>query len=218
MSGRWGSIAPVTGIVAVVFMVVAFIVGGDPPDADAPIGEVVTYYVDNEDEVGISSLLLALGGAFFAFFTAVLFGRLRRAATQSYALLAGVLVGGTLVSAGILIFAGIGLTLSDVGDNLEDSAVQALHALNLDFFFPVAGGTVVFTWCMALGILRNGGLPRWLGWVMIVIAVAALTPAGFFAFLAMGIWALLASVVMLTQPEPESSAGPTSPSPGPTSP
>jgi hypothetical protein len=209
MSGRWGSIAPVTGIVAVVFMVVAFIVAGDPPDADAPVGEVVTFYVENEDETGIGSLLLALGGAFFAFFTAVLFGRLRRAATQSYALLAGVLVGGTLVSAGILIFAGIGLTLSDVGDNLEAPAVQALHALNLDFFFPAAGGTVVFSWCVALGILRNGGLPRWLGWVMIVIAVAAVTPAGFFAFLALGLWSLLASAVMLARPEP--TAAPTTP-------
>lgn len=46
---------------------------------------------------------------------------------------------------------------------------------------------------------------------MIVIAVAAVTPAGFFAFLAMGIWALVASAVMLSRPEAESSATPTSP-------
>ncbi len=209
MSGRWNSIAPVTGVVAIALIVAAFIVGGEPPDADAPANEVVSYYVENEDETGIGSLLLALGAAFFAFFTAVLFGRLRRAATQSHALLAGVLVGGTLVTTGLLIFAGIGLTLSDVGDNLEAPAVQALHALSEDFFFPVAGGTVVFSWCIALGILRNGGLPRWLGWVMIVIAVASVTPAGFFAFLAMGIWTLLASGVMLARPEP--SAGPTTP-------
>jgi hypothetical protein len=199
----------VTGIVAVALSVAAFIVSGDPPDADAPLEEVVSFYVDNEDETGVGSLLLALGGAFFAFFTTVLFGRLRRAADQSYALLAGVLVGGTLLSTGMLIFAGIGLTLSDVGDNLEAPAVQALHALNLDFFFPAAGGTVVLSWCLALAILRNGGLPRWLGWVMIVIAVASLTPAGFFAFLAIGVWALVASAVMLARPEP--SAGPTTP-------
>lgn len=144
MSGRWNTIAPVTGIVAVALIVAAFIVGGEPPDVDAPAGEVVSYYAENEDETGIGSVLLALGAAFFGFFIAVLFGRLRRATTQSQALLAGVLVGGTIVSAGMLMFAGIGLTLADVGDDLEPPAVQALHALSEDFFFPVAGGTVVF--------------------------------------------------------------------------
>jgi hypothetical protein len=37
--------------------------------------------------------------------------------------------------------------------------------------------------------------------VAVVIAVASLTPLGFFAFLALGIWTVLASAVMLVQPE-----------------
>ena len=201
MSGRWSSIAPVTGIVSIVLIVVAFIVGGEAPDADAPAGELVSYYESHDTDVGVASVLLAVGASFFAFFTAVLAGRLRRAEGQGYALPAGALAGGALLAMGMLIFAGLGFTLSDVGGDLEPEAVQAVHALSEDLFFPVAGGTVVLSWCVALGLLRHGGLPRWLGWVAVVIAVASLTPLGFFAFLALGIWTVLASAVMLVQPE-----------------
>ena len=45
--------------------------------------------------------------------------------------------------------------------------------------------------------IRHGGLPRWLGWIGIVIGIAAFTPAGFFAFLAGGLWILIASVLLV---------------------
>jgi hypothetical protein len=35
-----------------------------------------------------------------------------------------------------------------------------------------------------------------LGWVAILIGVAALTPAGFFAFIGMGLWVGLASIML----------------------
>jgi hypothetical protein len=210
MAGRWDRLAPVTGIVAVVLSVVAFIVGGETPDADASAREAVSYYTSNDTEIGIASTLLALGAAFYAFFVAVLVGRLRRAG-QADALSAGTLIGGALMTTGMLIFAGIGLTLSDVGGDLDPAAVQTLNALNSDFFFPVAGGTVVLSWCLALTVLKTGGLPRPLGWVGLVIAIASVTPAGFFAFLALGLWAGVSSLVMLMQPETPLGREPTGP-------
>ncbi len=201
MPGRWDRIAPVTGLVAIVLAILAFIVGGETPDADASAREAVAFYTDNETETGVGSLLLALSAAFYAFFVAALVGRLRRLGAQGDALSGGTLIGGVLVATGMLIFAGIGLTLSDVGGDLEPAAVQALNALNSDFWFPVAAGTVVLSWSLALTILRTGGLPRWLGWVALVIAIASVTPAGFFAFLALGIWVAVASAVMLARPE-----------------
>jgi hypothetical protein len=198
MPGRWERLAPITGLVAVVLIAAAFIVGGEPPDVDAPAGEIVSYYEGNDTETGIGSTLLALGAAFFVFFTTLLVGALRRPDDRGYSLGAGVLAGGVMMAVGMLIFAGIGLTLSDVGADLEPAAAQTLNALSMDMFFPVAGGTVVFSWCASLAILRNGGLPRWLGWIALVIAIAAVTPAGFFAFLAIGLWTLIVTVVMLT--------------------
>ncbi len=200
MAGRWDRFAPATGIVAIALLIAAFLVAGETPDADASASEAVAYYASNDTDIGIASTLLAVGAAFFAFFVAVLVGRLRRAG-QRDSLSAGTLIGGSVMTVGILIFAGIGLTLSDVGGDLDPAAVQTLNALNSDFFFPVAGGTVVLSWCLALTVLGTGGLPRWLGWAGLVIAIASVTPAGFFAFLALGIWAGVASLVMLTQPE-----------------
>jgi hypothetical protein len=199
MSAGWDKRAPIVGIVAIVLIVAAFIVGGEPPGADDPVGEVVSYYEENDTEVGVASLLLALGAAFFAFFTAVLAGALRRPDVPGSALPLSVLAGGVMLSIGMLIFAGLGLTLSDLSGDLEPAAVQAIHALSEDLWFPVAGGTVVLSWSVALAILKGAAaLPRWLGWVALVIAVASVTPAGFFAFLAIGLWILIASVVMLT--------------------
>jgi hypothetical protein len=49
-----------------------------------------------------------------------------------------------------------------------------------------------------LSTVRHGGLPKWLGWAGIVIGILVFTPAGFFAFLASGVWIALASI-LLTQ-------------------
>jgi hypothetical protein len=49
-------------------------------------------------------------------------------------------------------------------------------------FVPSALGTLVFLipW---LSVLRHGALPKWLGWVALVLAVIAFTPIGFVAFI-----------------------------------
>lgn len=200
MRGRWETVAPVTGIVAIALIIVAVVVGGETPDADAPSREVVSYYAENDSETEAASLLLALGAAFFVFFFVALVGRLRRAEEKPSALSSGVLAGAVLVSLGMLIFAGIGTTLGDVGADLDPPATQALNALSQDFYFPIGAGTIVLAWTLGLAVLRNGGFPRWLGWIAIVIAVASVTPAAFFALLALGVWVLIAGVVMLARP------------------
>jgi len=56
--------------------------------------------------------------------------------------------------------------------------------------------------------IRHGGLPKWLGWVGIVIGIAVFTPAGFFGFLAGGLWVLIASLLLTRA---RSAAGPALP-------
>lgn len=55
-------------------------------------------------------------------------------------------------------------------------------------------------------MLRIRAFPKWLAWIAIVLGVLAVTPAGFFVFLAYGIWVLLTSIVMLRSPETTSPA------------
>ena len=189
-------IGPLTGILFVVLVIVAFAVGGETPDVDDSARKVVDFYVDNDSQQQIASGLLALGCVALLFFLGSLRTALRAAAGDEGGLSTVVLVGGVMIVVGVSIFAGIGFTLGDAADDLPASATMALNALNSDLFFPVAVGTAVFNLGLALSILRHGGLPRPLGWLALLVGIAGLTPAGFFAFLATGIVVVWASIAL----------------------
>jgi hypothetical protein len=192
-------VGPLTGILFVVLVIAAFIVGGETPDVNDSAQKVVSFYVDNDSQQQFAAALLALGSIAFIFFLAPLRRALRAAAGDDGGLSTVVLLGGLMIVVGASIFAGIGFTLGDAADNLPASAVQALNALNSDLFFPVAVGTAAFNLALGLAVLRHGGLPRLLGWLALVVGIAGLTPAGFFAFLAMAIVVVWASVVLFQQ-------------------
>ena len=192
-------IGPLTGILFVVLVIVAFAVGGETPDVDDSARKVVDFYVDNDSQQQIAAGLLALGCVALLFFLGSLRTALRAAAGDEGGLSTVVLVGGVMIAVGVSIFAGIGFTLGDAADDLPASATMALNALNSDLFFPVAVGTAVFNLGLALAVLRHGGLPRPLAWLALVVGIAGLTPAGFFAFVATGIVVVWASIALTMQ-------------------
>src|SRR5215210_1021579 len=156
-------IGPLTGILFVVLVIVAFAVGGDTPDIDDSARTVVSFYVDNDSEQQISAGLLALACVAFVFFLGTLRRALRVAAGDEGGLSTVAMLGGLMIVVGASIFAGITFTLGDAADDLPASAVLALNALNSDLFFPIAVGTAAFNLGLALAVLRHGGLPRALG-------------------------------------------------------
>jgi hypothetical protein len=199
VANRWDKRAPWTGIVAVALFVVAFIVGGETPDFDASTREVLDFYNGDQTSQVIASIALVYGSIFLVFFAATLRSAMRSAAESLSNL---VLVGGSLMALGAVIFAGLTFTLADLAnsDHLERIApgtLQSLNALNSDFFFPLVIGTAVFLLTAALAVLNSDVLPRWMGWVALVLGIAAVTPVGFFAFLASGLWIIAASVMLL---------------------
>ena len=195
------SVGPLTGILFVVLVIVAFLVSGETPATDDSPREIVDFYLDNDDSQAAASAVLALGCVALIFFLGTLRRSLRAAAGDDGGLSTVVLLGGVVLAVGASIFAGIGFTLGDAADELPPSAILTLNALNSDMFFTVAVGTAVFNLALALAVLRHGGLPRPLGWVALVIGIAGLTPLGFFAFLATGIVIVWASVALLMKPE-----------------
>ena len=74
--------------------------------------------------------------------------------------------------------------------------MQALSALWSNDFLVFSLGAFVFILSAGLSVVRHGALPKWLGWAAIVIGVAAITPAGFFAFLAAALWIAVVSVML----------------------
>lgn len=189
-------LVPLSGVAAVAAIIAGFLVTGDTPDADAPINEVVSFYTKHDSDAQFSGALLALGAFLFLVFSSTLAGVLRRAEGVTGGSSALAYGGGILFATGIAIFAGLSFTLGDVGPDIDPSAVQALHVLNEDLFFPVAVGTVAFLVGSGIGIVKTGILPKWIGWVAIAIAVLGLTPLGFVAFMLLGLFTLIASVTL----------------------
>jgi hypothetical protein len=197
VADQWAKRAPWTGIVAVVFFIVAFAVGGETPDFDASSKDILSFYDDQTAQI-VTSIALVYGSIFLVFFAATL----RSALRDADALAGLVFIGGTLMALGTAIFGGLNFTLTDLAnsdhlDRIDPGSLQSLNALNSDFFFPLVLGTAVFLFSAALAIFKTGALPRWMGWVALVLGIAAATPAGFFAFIASGLWIVAASVLLL---------------------
>src|SRR5918996_1472694 len=85
-------------------------------------------------------------------------------------------------------------------DTRSLAAAQVTHTLSVLselFFIPFAMGLLVALLATSVVILRHGGLlPRWIGFVAIVIAIVLLTPAYLGAAIATAIWILCISVVL----------------------
>jgi hypothetical protein len=204
MSSR--KLLPLSGAASVLLIVVSFLVAGEPPDVDAMPDELLNYYDD--DSLQIAAALLALGSFFFLVFSSAIATALRtaRAIDPGTAAAKVSFAGGIVFTVGLAIFAGLAFTAGEVAEDVEVGTLQTLNALEMNMFFPVAVGTAAFLLGTGVGVLKTGLLPRWLGWVAIVLGVLAITPAGFVAFLGLGIWTLVASVMLAMRagraPEP----------------
>jgi hypothetical protein len=203
-------LAPLSGVVAVVLIIVSVAVsGGETPGTDDSIREIVSFYRDN-DQAGPAAIL-ALGALFFLVFVTTLWTALRAAEPVRRVSSTLALVGGTILVVGMAIFAGIGFTLGSA-DDLGPAALQTLNALNSDMFFPLAVGNAAFLLGSGASAVQSGALPKWLGWAAVVLGVFSATPLGFFAFLLGGLWSLIVSVLLWrAQPTAPASSAPAAP-------
>lgn len=191
-------IAPLTGLAFVVLAIVAFAIGGEPPDVtEDPVEEVVDFYVDNDSAQMFSAGLAAIAGTLFVFFGGYLRKVLRDAEGPGGGFLSAVAFAGVIIFAvGLAIDSTISFALADSAEDIEPDAVQALSALYSNDFLPFAMGFQVFLLATGISVVRHGALPRWIGWVAIVLAVIAVTPIGFVAFIATGILVAIISVML----------------------
>jgi hypothetical protein len=189
-------LVPLTGVLFVVLLILSFIVGGEPPDVDEPVQEIVDHYVDNETEIWVGILIGGLSVVSLMFFAGYLRKVFRAAEGPNGMLSALVLAGATIMAVGAGIDMTISAALVSAVEDIDPAAVQSLQALWDNDFMPIAIGIVLLMLSSGLSIVKYGALPKWLGWVAIVIAVVGMTPAGFFAFPLGGIWVLVVSILL----------------------
>ena len=182
-------LAPLTGVVFIVLIIVGFIVTGEPPDANDPVQDIVDFYVDEKNSIEAGVFILALGTVFFVFFANYL-----RTVFRETSLSATILVGAAIFAVGGGIDGTILIATAEAADDIEPASVQTLQALWDNDFVPFAIGITVFLVSVGLSILRTAVFPKWLGWIVLVLALVSVTPAGFIAFPGTGLLVLVLSI------------------------
>jgi hypothetical protein len=192
----WERIAPLTGVIAVVIIVLVFAIGGSTPGDHDTAAKVRDFYGAHHNKHMTLSFILILSLPFLLFFASILRYDLRRAGGTGQ-LANAAFAGGVLGATGIGVLSVVHLALADAADSTKTiGTTQVLNVLDNNDFLPMAAGLAVLVLGAGLSAIRHGGLPKWLGWAGVVIGVAMFTPAGFFAFLLSGIWILIASVLL----------------------
>jgi hypothetical protein len=190
-------LVPLTGVLFVVLLIASFAIAGEPPDADESVQDIVDHYVDNKDAIWASTLVGMLAALSLVFFGAYLRKVFSAAEPAGHGMLSPLVLAGTVIMA---VGAGIDMTISvslaEAADDIDPVAVQALQAFWDNDFVPIAIGVEVLLLGAGLSIVRYGALPKWLGWVALVLTVVGLTPVGFFAFPLGGIWLIIVSILL----------------------
>src|ERR1700676_4119389 len=143
MSDRLSRLAPLTGVIFAVTVVVGVISGGETPNADASPAKVIAYYGSHRSEVETTSILFALAFLFLVLFAGSLRSYLRHtAAAEGPAAI--VLAGAVLMAAGSLLGSSVEFGLAENLSHLEPATAQAMNLLSNEIFLPVLGGAFLF--------------------------------------------------------------------------
>jgi hypothetical protein len=205
-------LAPLTGVAFVVVGIIAFIVGGEPKDADHPAREIVDWYVDNKDSVQIGAVIGVAAGVLLIFFAAYLRNVLRAAAGAGEILSLVSFIGLVIVALAFAIDGTILFATAEAAEDIDPVAVQALQALWDNDFLPIMLGVLAFLWATGISIIRTGVFPRWLGWLMIVLGIVGVTPIGFVSAAASALLVLAFSVILTLRARARPAPPPPAPS------
>jgi hypothetical protein len=196
MNGSKGWLVPLTGVAFIVVAIIGFIVGGEPKDASHPATEIADWYIDNKDSVEVGAFIGVAATVLLVFFGAYLRNVLRVAAGEDDMLSLVSFIGVVVVAVGFAIDTTILIAIAERADDIDPIAVQSLQALWDNDFVPIALGVLLFLWATGISVVRSGALPKWIGWIMILLGVVALTPIGFASFIGTAVLILVISILL----------------------
>jgi hypothetical protein len=188
--------APLTGVAFLIVLIINFVIAGEPKDADHPPREIVQWYVDNKDAVELGAIFGVAAALLLIFFGAYLRQVLHEAGGEGESLSLVAFVGFAIVGVGAAIDNTILFAQAEAADKINPVAAQALQALWDNDFLPLALGVLCFLWATGVTVIRTGVFPKWLGWVMILLGIAGMTPVGFASAVGAGLLVVILSVML----------------------
>jgi hypothetical protein len=194
-----GAVAGILWVVGVFLLEAA----GNPA---GPSGgeEIADFYRDDRVTILVAATLHGLGGFLFLWFLGSLRGVLDGTGAPRWlttTMLAGGIAGAALMLA---LMAGQSTGATTDKDLLSADSALVFWRLAHGFFAAAEIALAAFLGALSILALRGFLLPRWLGWVGLVVTVMLLIPpVGWLALLFLfPLWLIIASVILLRAPQP----------------
>ena len=211
MAINWERWARAAGVAFVVFVILAFVVGGEAPSVGDPVEDVVSYYDGDRGQVLVSSFLFAVALGFWIWFAGTLANNLR---DRGEGRVAATITGAVATFASIQFVAtGLNAALAySVAGNGEAGVTEALFDLTWTLDVLAAVPSAVFFLAASVGLRRTAMIPDWLSWAGIGVAVlfglrvtnwardGFWSPTGEFLFILIPLtllWILITSVILV---------------------
>jgi hypothetical protein len=186
--------------------------GGDTPESKASAADVATFYRDQATRQFIAAFVLAATAPFIVFFASSFASRQWPDDHHHASVWQRVLVAGSaVVAAACVVAALLHFALADGADqNVSPTALQALNVLDANAWVPFNAALGVMM-LGAAGLLLTGSLlPRWLGWLALLLGVALFVLyADFIALIISLLWILVVSVMLYRLADPLDATGAT---------
>jgi hypothetical protein len=205
MRWPWERLAALGGIVAVALWLIgiAILESTDAPDDDDPEG-ILRWYQDEANTILAGGFIFELGALVFIVFLAALLSRLWWTEGGTGFLTIVAFAGGL----GTALFT-LGIPAADMGgalseEDLTPEAAQTLNLIDNVFFIGAELTAALFVAAVGFHTLRARGLPVWLGWISLVLALWLLIPPIGWAGLIFGmpLWTLIVAVLLYIKPLP----------------
>jgi hypothetical protein len=200
---RWGA---GLGVVAIAFWVISFAVGGSSPSTDDSNAKIASWYVSHSHQTRqIIGFFVFLAGVLLFFgFLAALRGRLVVAEggpawLTALAYAAGV-ASAVLWIVAISLFTAPAFMVNDTKpSNLDPNTFRMISDLGYQVWVAAVIVGAVLVWATSAIALRARILPRWFGWLGVIVGVILLLAIFFIpAFVYWG-WIVVCSGLLIWQ-------------------
>ena len=195
--------AALGGVAYVVLLIIGvFFMFNGEPDTSSPPAKIITYFSDSghRDRITLGWLLSCLGLFFFLWFVASLRQTVSRFDHGGLLTTLTTLGGGIYAALALVAISleGAVMTMSD--DTYENKVYpELIHAVgDGGYIIHAAGGVGMGVMILAASIafIRSGVVPKWAGWLGVVVGVAALVSFMFIPMIVWLAWILIVALVL----------------------
>ena len=210
-STTWDRLGALSGIVFAVLVIVGISVGIRQANDVVPTdvsGVIAINFGQTQDDIRLGAMIILAGVFFLFWFLALLHQRLREAEGQGGWLANVAYSGGLLAGAMLLVFASFGMAASVMKDYQGDWEVaKTLLTLSWDHLAVLVPALAAMVGGTAVVSIRSGVLPRWLGWLSVLLVVAPVLVDPVLMTMVFLIWVVVVSLVLIYQSFSESELG-----------